>query len=191
MTASPRHDDARLSKKLDEWPEPDQAFWRGALLPGDLFEDGGARAGYSELSNRAVVSGYGRWLTWLERQGLLNSGLTPDQRIIPSRVRAFVNDLEKSNATQSLLNRLQELRAAAQVMAPHQDWSLIRYARVSTVDQNLALQRDALTEAGAERFSLSRCRVRLQTARRYMTRSNSRAAATRSSCGSSTAWRGR
>jgi hypothetical protein len=126
MTASPRHDDARLSKKLDEWPEPDQAFWRGGpLLPGDLFEDGGARAGYSELSNRAVVSGYGRWLTWLERQGLLNSGLTPDQRIIPSRVRAFVNDLEKSNATQSLLNRLQELRAAAQVMAPHQDWSWI------------------------------------------------------------------
>ena len=52
---------------------------------------------------------------------------------------------------------------------------LIGYARVSTVDQNLALQRDALTEG---------CRVRLQTARRYMTRSNSRAAATRLSCGS-------
>jgi integrase len=125
MTASPRHDEARRSKKLDEWPEPDQALWRGALLPGDLFEDDGARAGYSELSNRAVVWGYGRWLTWLERQGLLNSGLTPDQRITAPRVRAFINDLEKSNATQSLLNRLQELRAAAQVMAPNQDWSWI------------------------------------------------------------------
>jgi integrase/recombinase XerD len=125
MTASPRHDEARRSKKLNEWPESDQALWRGALLPGGLFEDGGARAAYSELSNRAVVSGYGRWLTWLERQGLLNSGLTPDQRITPSRVSAFINDLEKFNATQSLLNRLQELRAAARVMAPHQDWSWI------------------------------------------------------------------
>jgi hypothetical protein len=38
---------------------------------------------------------------------------------------------------------------------------LIGYARVSTVDQNLALQRDALTEG---------CRVRLQTAARSRSR---------------------
>jgi hypothetical protein len=55
---------------------------------------------------------------------------------------------------------------------------LIGYARVSTVDQNLALQRDALTEEGARRFSPSRYRVLFQTARPCMTRSNSRAVVT-------------
>ena len=68
---------------------------------------------------------------------------------------------------------------------------LIGYARVSTVDQNLALQRDALTEAGCTKIFTEQMSGLLQSARLYMTRSNSRAAATRSSCGSSTAWRGR
>jgi hypothetical protein len=55
----------------------------------------------------------------------------------------------------------------------------IGYAGVSTVDRNLALQRDALTEAGCGKIfiSSSRCRARLPTARLSTTRSNSRAAA--------------
>jgi integrase len=125
VTKLTRSERIRLCKKLDEWPEPDQTFWRAALLPGDLCEDGGARAGYSHFSNRAVVAGYGRWLKWLERQELLDSGLNPGHRITPSRVRAYVADLEKNNATQTLLNRLQELRAGAQIMAPQQNWSWI------------------------------------------------------------------
>ena len=125
MTEFPQHGPIRLCKKLDDWPEPDQTPWRAALLPGDLFEDGGARTGYSHLSNREVVAGYGRWLTWLDRQGLLDSGLNPGHRITPSRVRAYVADLERDNATQTLLNRLQQLRTAAQVMVPQQDSSWI------------------------------------------------------------------
>jgi integrase len=125
MTRFPRGERIRLSKKLDEWPEPDQTLWRTALLPGDLFENGGARAGYSHFSNRAVVAGYGRWLKWLEAQGVLHGGFSPGDRITPSRVRAYVADLEKDNASQTLLNRLQQLHAAAGVMAPHQDWSWI------------------------------------------------------------------
>jgi integrase/recombinase XerD len=124
MTELPQHDPIRLCKKLDDWPEPDQTLWRAALLPGDLFEDGGARAGYSRFSNREVVAGYGRWLAWLDQQGP-DPGLSPGHRITPSRVRAYVADLEKYNATQTLLNRLQQIRAAAQVIAPQQDCSWI------------------------------------------------------------------
>ena len=68
---------------------------------------------------------------------------------------------------------------------------LIGYARVSTVDQNLALQRDALTEAGCAKIFTEQMSGAVTDRRLYMTRSNSRVAAIRSSCGSSTAWRGR
>jgi hypothetical protein len=69
---------------------------------------------------------------------------------------------------------------------------LIGYARVSTVDQNLALQRDALTEAGCQRIFTEQMsgavtdRPALHDALEF-----ARAAATRWSSGSSTGWRGR
>jgi Resolvase, N terminal domain len=68
---------------------------------------------------------------------------------------------------------------------------LIGYARVSTVDQNFALQRDTLTEAGCAKIFTEQMSGAVTDRPALHARSNSRAAATRSSCGSSTAWRGR
>jgi DNA invertase Pin-like site-specific DNA recombinase len=56
---------------------------------------------------------------------------------------------------------------------------LIGYARVLTVDQNLALQRDALTEAGCEKIFTEQRGVRSRIGRPCMTLSNSDEAATR------------
>ena len=125
MTNMPHRDPDRLCKKLEDWPDADRKLWNAALMPGNLLEDGGARSPHSELSNLTVVTGYGRWLTWLDRQGLLDSQAKPDERITPTRVGDYVTALGTVNATQTVLNRLEELRAGAQVMNPHRDWSWI------------------------------------------------------------------
>lgn len=119
-------DPERRCKPIDEWHTRDRALWEAALVPGDLFEDGGARANHSEISNRNAVYGYGRWLAWLEFEGLLDETSSPADRITPARVKAYIAGLEKHNSTQTILSRLQELHAAAMVMGPDRDWSWIR-----------------------------------------------------------------
>jgi integrase/recombinase XerD len=125
MTKILHRDPDRRCKPLAEWPAPDLARWQAALVPGDLLEDGGSRARHAEYSNRNAISGYGRWLTLLERQGLLEAASSPADRITQVRVAAYIADLEKHNATQTLLNRMPELAAVAAVMDPHRDWSWI------------------------------------------------------------------
>jgi DNA invertase Pin-like site-specific DNA recombinase len=56
---------------------------------------------------------------------------------------------------------------------------LIGYARVSTVDQNLALQRDALTEAGCQKIFTEQMSDAVTDRPPFMTPSSLRAAATR------------
>jgi hypothetical protein len=125
MSKALHRDPDRRCKPLQEWPDRDRALWQAALTPGDLFDDTGARAKHSEFSNRKVVSGYGRWLTFLDRQGLLDEMVAAADRITSARVKAYVADLEKHNVTLTLMNRLQELHAVAVVMDPDRDWSWI------------------------------------------------------------------
>jgi hypothetical protein len=125
MTKILHRDPDRRCKPLAEWPAIDRTLWQAALVPGDLLEDGGSRARRAEYSNRNAIYGYGRWLTWLGRQGLLEVESSPADRIIPARVAAYIADLEEHNATQTLLDRLQELAAVAVVMDSRRDWSWI------------------------------------------------------------------
>ena len=125
MTKILHRDPDRRCKKIEEWPAVDRDLWQAALLPGDLLEDGELRAAYAQVSNDKIVKGYGRWLTWLDRRELLDPDDHPARRITPARVRQYIADLEKDNATQTLLARLQELREAAMVMAPDDDWAWI------------------------------------------------------------------
>ena|SRR5215471_1530109 len=125
MPTIPYQDPDRRCKPLEEWPEEDRAWWQAALVPGDLLQQGGSRAGYSERTNRGLVSNYGRWLTWLDRRGQLDRTDSPADRITRAQLRAYVADLERYNATHTILVRLGDLLAAARVMEPHRDWTWI------------------------------------------------------------------
>jgi integrase/recombinase XerD len=123
MTRRLHQDPDRRCRPLEEWPDMDQRLWQAALVPGDLLEEGGSRSKYTENTNRGIVYGYGRWLQWLHRQGLLDQSDPPADRITSDRVRAYLADLERHNATQTVLNRLLHLSTAAAVMDRQRDWS--------------------------------------------------------------------
>lgn len=62
----------RVCRKLENWPEADRRFWLVSLEPRDLLDAGDSRCRYRAISNRKTERGYGRWLTFLDRQGKLN-----------------------------------------------------------------------------------------------------------------------
>ena len=123
MNRGLHQDPDRRCKPLAEWPEADRRLWEAAVVPGDLLEEGGSRAKYTESTNRAIVDSYGRWLQWADRRGLLDQTDSPADRITLDRVRAYLADLERHNATQTVLNRLIHLSTAAAVMDQQRDWS--------------------------------------------------------------------
>jgi hypothetical protein len=114
------------SLPLTEWPGSDRDLWNAALLPGDLLEDGGSRAGHAPSSNQKVVKGYSRWLGWLARSGLLVADERPASRISPASVGAYLEAFRESNSTGSIINLIEDPYAAARVMDPNSDWSWIR-----------------------------------------------------------------
>jgi hypothetical protein len=98
----------RRCRPLDQWPQLDRSQWQSALQAGDPLEEGGCRAERSPFSNRAMVKGYGRWLAWLDSNGLLDAQLAPGDRITRDRVKAYAKQLESENASGTVIARLIE-----------------------------------------------------------------------------------
>ena len=117
----------RACLPIEKWPDIDRRLWVTACAVGDILdEEVGARSGHSEISNRKAAKGYGRWLTFLAASAPQTLALSPAERITGGQVRAFVDHLfALSNATQTVLARLQELVEVARVMGPDRAWSFI------------------------------------------------------------------
>jgi integrase len=131
MTQRLGRDPSRACKPVNEWPVQDRDIWQAALLPGDVFDEDGCRARHSDFSNREVAKGYGRWLAWLDCRGLLEIPAAPGDRITRARVRDYMTDLAKHNATGTMIARLIELKVMAAIMDPRQDWCWISKAAAS------------------------------------------------------------
>jgi integrase len=112
---------------MHHWPDGDRQLWQAACTPTDpLDENSGTRAEYSANSNRSVQKGYGRWLTFLHSTDPSCLGDAASNRITPERAQAYVGCLVGlENGTAAILSRLKELRAAAKVMGPSQDWAFL------------------------------------------------------------------
>ncbi|HEY0418137.1 MAG TPA: site-specific integrase [Acetobacteraceae bacterium] len=152
-------------RPLAEWPALDQTAWAAALQPGDVLDPGGVAAGWAEATRSIVIGGYGRWLTWLDANSMLDPLVPPAARVTTERLSSYLADLRSSVAPFTVAARIEQLGKAMRAMAPEQDWRWIqraadrlragavsvrdKRARMQSPEQLAALGRQLMAEAEA------------------------------------------
>jgi integrase/recombinase XerD len=126
----PKQDPARRVLKLDAWPAPDQQAWREACRVGDVLEGAGVATEWAPQTQDAVAKAYGRWLGWLARQGLLEPGIGPADRLERSVVARYVADLQASVAPNTVVMYVSYLAMALRAMVPSNDHGWLREAAI-------------------------------------------------------------
>jgi len=111
---------------VEEWPVRDRDAWDSATEAGDLLEVGGPASQWSAANHKKTSKGYGRFLTWLDGEGLLSSSCSPADRVTQEHVAAYVESLSARNRGYTVPDRIQELYDAIRVMAPDRDWAWLR-----------------------------------------------------------------
>jgi hypothetical protein len=89
-----------------------------------------------------VQDGYGRWLTFLERNGGLDADATPAARLTPERLRTFIAELQATVAPLTVRNRIRDLAAALRVMAAEADLSYLHHADRRIAEKHYDQARD-------------------------------------------------
>jgi integrase/recombinase XerD len=165
---------AHRSLKVEAWPATDQQAWQAAIREGDILEPGGIASNWAVLTRREVGRGYGFWLAWLERNGLLDHTTQLADRVTPERAAQYIADLNARCAPYTVVVRIHQLHAALRAMAADRDWQwllrskqrLIRRAasvrnkraRVVATDRLLELGYELMStaDAGSERPNVGR-----------------------------------
>ena len=115
----PGHD----AMPVDQWPILHREAWAIALQAGNPFEETGQAARLRPRTHASLVSTYGRWLTFLEGQGVGLADTTPSDCTSPERARAYVVFLrERGCASVTLSTYLGQLHAMLRHLAPGDDW---------------------------------------------------------------------
>ena len=73
-----------------------------------------------------VISGYGRWLTWVNEQSSLILSTSPAGRVTSENVSLYVTDLRSTVGEFTIAARVEQLGNAMRVMVPGQHWHWVQ-----------------------------------------------------------------
>ncbi len=124
MTASPGIPPTRCLK-LPAWPVADQVAWAASLQQG-------VTAHWSQATRRMVSTGYGRWLTWLDEQHLLDDATPAADRVTLERLSRYVAALRQGVAEFTVAARIEQLGNALRALAPERHWHWLQHAADQT-----------------------------------------------------------
>jgi integrase/recombinase XerD len=113
----------RLVWPLAIWPEYDRSIWIEAQLGTGPGSGDNPAVNWSKRTVKNREVGYGQYLSWLHRAGILVESETIAARISPERLAGFTGDLKSRLASVSVGMTVASLAAAARALAPDVDWS--------------------------------------------------------------------
>jgi len=121
----PRKDPSRRMMPLREWPRLDRALWEQALGASNLIA---ARpiCRWSPRTRETAEKAYGRYLTWCAHSGGLDPQAPIIERVTPSKVVAYVEDLLRLNRASTVRELVRFLHHVAKRLAPDHDWTWLR-----------------------------------------------------------------
>jgi integrase/recombinase XerD len=108
------------------WPVADRLAWERARGPGCEFELPGPAALWAAETCRARLQAYGRYLNFLQRNGLLFAAEGPSNRLLPDRIRAYIAEAKQWVSPHTVDQILVELYRFACAITPDADWDWIR-----------------------------------------------------------------
>jgi integrase/recombinase XerD len=103
---------------VDDWPEVGRERWRVAQAPAGFLEADKPASRWSAARQRIVEQGYGQWLAFLDRNGMLEHSCTPGQRANDDRLKEFVVQLRARVAPRSAAMMLGALVRMLSVISP-------------------------------------------------------------------------
>jgi hypothetical protein len=113
----------RLIWPVSIWPADDRDSWILARLGTGLAGRDNPAAGWSERTAEKCEDGFGAYLSWLHRKGLLIEDETVIEKITRDRVIGYTAALKARLSPVSVGMMLGSLTAAAKALAPDADWS--------------------------------------------------------------------
>jgi len=121
--------------KLAAWPEIDRKLWEQAFSSEDLFDTGGAFAGWSAGTRHLHAQGYGSWLSFLHRSQPDRLDLLPTERITKDAVSAFIDEGKQRLKLRSISNQVLSLAVIASGFDKDGDWAWLFHAARSLYEQ--------------------------------------------------------
>lgn len=115
-------DTQRHWRLLPLWPASDRALWLRGTQACDDFDIPSYGQTLSRTSLATIERAYGRYLVFLEREGMLDAEAPPATRVTPARLASYLRHLaELDYSMRTRVLALSGLRSALRIIAPDYD----------------------------------------------------------------------
>ena len=113
---------------LAHWPEADRHAWEVARAPGGLLDDAGLAAGWRPATVNGALAVYGRFLAYLDREGLLDPAHGVGDRLTPMLLKRYVAELQGVSSSRTVASYVVVLDMVLRALAPEREWGWLGLA---------------------------------------------------------------